>query len=371
MKFPSCVVGIIFFAWSASFSQVNPNFNVNLHLDYTAAEQTIQLFEDQLFDTQGLSELKGNIVTASTTGLISDRGSVSSHLRDYLDSLKQHQIIKDDIYHLEKGRQDAAEIKELLGEIKKRNFNRRVVATVEQIFPQDARVRVDIPVYVVALGHENVDAFVRRIIWQGDTPQFVGEGKGELTIVVNLSHAVNYGTSLEERFITLLGVVAHVVFHAAFGAYKETSSLWQAFYGKNNGFIDDLLDLTHNEGIAYYLSLDQRGRGYVPRDWDNRTREAMVSFNKNCEELLSYQVTQRRAQELLRTANLSGYWDSYGSMTGMFIAREIDLRLGRVTLIETIANGPVDFFKKYIELTQKDSNLPVLSKRIKKHLSEQ
>src|SRR6202008_3534100 len=102
-------------------------------------------------------------------------------------------------------------INDLLGEIKKRNFNRRVVATVEQIFPQDANVSVTIPLYVVAVGHENVDAFVRRIIWHGDEPQFVGENEGELTIVINLGQSVAYGQSLDDRFISLLGVVAHEV----------------------------------------------------------------------------------------------------------------------------------------------------------------
>lgn len=347
-----------------SRSQENPKFNVNLMIDYSSAEQSIQLFEDQRVSTGTLAELRGNLIAASTTGLIADRGGISTLLQSYLDSLKYHEIIRDDVYHLEEARKNVVDIKQLLDEIKKRNFNRRVVATIEQIFPQDADVSVNIPMYVVALGHENVDAYVRRIIWHGDTPQFTGENEGELTIVINLSHAVRYAPDLEQRFVSLLTVVAHEAFHAAFGAYKDRSRTWKRYYKEHRRPFDELVDLTQNEGIAYYLSLEQQGRGYLPRDWDTRTREVFATFNRSASELLSDNLSPRRASELMRTANLSGYWESYGAMTGMFIAREIDLRLGRGALIETISGGPLDMFKKYITLTDRDSNLPKFSRQV-------
>lgn len=351
----------VLFIPSLLFPQINTNFNVNLVLDAQAAEQTVVLFEDGSVNTNALAETRGNIIAASTAGMIAERYSGPQLLRDYLDSLKYHQQIRDDLYHLEDGRRNVAAIKELLDAIKVENFSRKVVATVEQIFPIDARVDVTIPMYVVAFGHENVDAFVRRIVWHGDNPQFVGEGEGELTIVINLSHAVNYGSALQERFVSLLGVVAHEVFHAAFGAYKETSPTWRSFYAGHTSYLDNLLDLSHNEGIAYYLSLEQQGRGRVPADWSQKTRAVVDLFNNNSAELLSPSTNPRRASKILRSANLSGYWESYGAMTGMFMAREIDSRLGRGALIETISNGPYDFFQKYVKLTREDTNLPELS----------
>lgn len=343
------------------FLQTNPHFNVELRVDFSAVQQTIQLFDDQPVSTQAVADLRGNRIAASTTGLIAQRDPAADLLRNYLDSLKYHQIIRDDLYHLETARKNAPEIKQLLDEMQKRNFNRRVVATVEQIFPANAEVSIDIPVYAVALGHENVDAYVRRIRWEGDVPRFAGEGEGDLTIVINLSQSVNYGHDLEERFVTLLGVVAHEVFHAAFGAYKDRSRPWRRYYRTHHRPFDQLLDLTQNEGIAYYLSLDQRGHGYLPRDWYAKIRETFTTFNRNAGELLSPDLTAGRAAELIRTANLSGYWESYGAMTGMFIAREIDLQLGRAALIETIAAGPLEMFAKYVYLTARDNRLPKLS----------
>jgi hypothetical protein len=345
-------------------AQVNTNFNVVLWVDAESADHTIELFEDDMINTQALSEMRGNVIAASTAGYIAGRSGGASLLHAYFDSLKYHQKISDDIFNLQDGKANVEGIKELLNAIKVENFGQKVTATVEQIFPMDARVDVRIPIYVVACGHENVDAFVRRIVWHGDEPQYVGEGEGELTITINLAHAVHYGPALQERFISLLGVVAHEVFHAAFGAFKEHSPTWKSFYSYKKSYFSDLIDITHNEGIAYYLSLEQQGRGRIPPEYFEKTAEAVKVFNRNSSELLTQRVSPVRAGKLLREANLSGYWESYGAMTGMMIARQIDNSLGRAALIETIEKGPADFFQKYVKLMQQDSNLPQLSPQV-------
>jgi hypothetical protein len=361
-------ISVLYFQLLPNLTTGQSNFNISLLTDFTAAERIIELCEGQPTDTRGIARLRGNRIAAATTGLIAERRATSSLLENYLDSLKHRQIIRDDVFHLESARRNVAAMRELLVEMQRRNFGRRVVATVEQIFPSDTRLSVEIPMYIVALGHENVDAYVRRIVWQGDSPVFVGEEdlSGEFTIIVNCARAVDYGDELQDRFVSLLGVVAHEVFHAAFGAYKKSSSRWQEYNDRDHPPIEMLLDLTHNEGIAYYLSLDQRGGGYLPRDWNRTTREALVKFNRSAEELLSPGISPGRVAHLLRTANLSGYESSYGSLTGMFIAREIDLRLGRASLISTIASGsPYDFFRKYASLSRQESNLPQLSDSVK------
>lgn len=349
-------------------AQTNPDFNVTLLVDYKAVEQTLSLIEGRSLSTSSIAELRGNKIAASTAGLIAGDRSLPLLLRDYLDSLRYNLIVKNDIFNLEEIRRSSTEIKELLDELKLKNFARRVTATVEQMFPSDAEISVTIPMYVVAIGHENADAFVRRIEWYGENCRFVGENEGELTIVVNLTQAVRYGRELEDRFISLLGVVAHEVFHASFSAYKEQSNIWQEFYSYNNNPLDKLLDLVQNEGIAYYLSLDQQGRGYLPRDWNDRILSAFSAFNKNARDLASERLNPARASEMIRKANLSGYWDSYGSIAGMAMAREIDLQIGRASLIETIIRGPYEFFKKYDKLVQGNSNLPPLDSAILKNI---
>lgn len=363
-QFYNCTALLLALTFSSVYAQVNPNFNVTLLVDYRAVEQTISLIEGQYVSTSSVAELRGNKIAASTAGLIAGDRSFPLLLREYLDSLRYSQIIKNDIFNLEDVKRSSVEIRELLNELKMKNFARRVTATVEQLFPPDAEISVSIPVYIVAIGHENADAFVRRIKWYGENYQFVGENEGELTIVINLTQAVRYGRQLEDRFLSLLGVVAHEVFHASFSAYKDQSRTWQQFYTLHTNPLDKLLDLVQNEGIAYYLSLDQQGKGSLPRDWNDRIRTAFSTFNANARELLSRNLTAARMSEILRSANLSGYWESYGSIAGMAIAREIDLQLGRSSLIETIAKGPYEFFVKYNKLVQGNTNLPVLDSTI-------
>jgi hypothetical protein len=343
-------------------AQTNPDFNIQLIMDYRAAEQSVELFQDRYVNTQTLAELRGDRIAAATTATIDNRSVRESKLTDYLDSLRYHQIIRHDLYHLEEARANAAAIDELLLEMQRRNFSMRVAATVEQIFPTDASVDVSIPVYVVALGHENVDAYVRRIIWHGDYPQFVGEDAGELTIIINLAHAVSYGPDVESRFRSILSVVAHEVFHAAFSAFKEHSPTWQSFYKNHNEPIDALLDLIQNEGVAYYLSFEQRG--YVPSEQSQLVTEAFQRFNRNATELLSDTLAPNRLHELLRKANLSGASDNYGALVGMTIARQIDVHLGRAVLIQTLSTDPYVFVQKYSELAHFDDSLPQVAKII-------
>ncbi len=357
-----CLTFLLIFFMRAEAQE--EQFDVELVIDYSAAEQSIRLYEDEFVNTEEVASLRGNRIAAATTGMIESSGIGAYLLKNNLDTLKHRQYFQKDVYNLDDAKRNVGAIREMLDELKRRNFSRRVVATVEQIFPHDVEVSTRIPVYVVALGHENVDAFVRRIDWYGDEPRFVGEEEGELTIVINLAQAVKYSDNLEERFIELLGVVAHEVFHAAFGVYKENSATWKQYERTHQQPIDILLDLTHNEGIAYYLSLEQQGRGNLPRDWNSKMREVFITFNSNAKELLSPKTNGARVSELIRSANLSGFWESYGSMAGMYIARTIDTQLGRAALIETISNGPIDFIQKYSELTENDASLPKLTTKL-------
>jgi hypothetical protein len=350
-------------------SQSGSQFNISLDLNYQSAERMIDLYEDRFVNTGEIANLRGNLIAASTTGLITQQGNAVTNFRQYLDSLKDHAPIANDLYHLQTSRERVADIKTFLNEIKKSNFSRRVTATVEQIFPQNARITASVPLYFVALGHENVDAYVRRIVWHGDVPEFVGDEKGKLTIVVNLAKAIDYPGEMQDKIITLLGVVAHEVFHAAFGVYKDNSPTWKRYMATHNLPFDVLAELTQNEGIAYYLSLDQEGQGYLPRDWSSRVRDVFKTYNHNAVELLRDSIMTRRAAELIRTANLSGYWESYGAMTGMVMAREIDLHVGRAALVETIANGPGDFFRKYLSVADRDG-LPLFNQKIVNQMND-
>lgn len=339
-------------------------FSVVLAANYASASSTLELYGGLAGHPSGIARLRGSRIALATTSLLTQRPLDEAALERALQSVKFNQDLGDDVFHMREARQNLDAIRDLLAEVQRRNFSQKVVSTVAQLFPEGARVRTVIPVFFVAFGHQNVDAFVRRVLWQGDTPVFTGEGTGELTIVVNLARAVHYGRDTDERFVGLLSVVAHEVFHAAFGVYKDSSPVWRSFYAGTPSPLFQLLDLTQNEGIAYYLSLVQSSRGRLPADGLVRAQRAFDAFNGGAVELLAPGTSDRRAQEIIRLSNTSGYWDNYGAITGMIIARQIDNTLGRQALVETLANGPSDFFLKYASLPASDSPIPVLSPRV-------
>ena len=359
-------VAILFvgFLLQIASAQGFDHFNLFLDLNYSSADQTIDLYNGLGGIPGSIALLRGSRIALATTALLSGKPLTITALDTSLESVKFNQSLGDDPFRMEDAKENGAAMRELLDVVKKRNFAQKVVATVQQLFPEDARLTARVPVFFVAFGPQTVDAFVRRVIWHGDIPEFVGEGSGEPTIVVNLAKAVHYGDNVDARFVGLMSVVAHEVFHAAFGAYKDDSPVWRAYYASPRTPLDQLLDITQNEGIAYYLSLLQRTHGRLVLDWADRTRTAVDEFNRRAEELLNPATPPGRVTQILQMANTSGYWESYGSITGMVMAREIDRTLGSQMLASTIAQGPADFFLKYQQAQRFSSEAPLLSPKI-------
>jgi hypothetical protein len=353
-------------AWSQS------SFNVQLRLNFESANETISLYEGVSGSPQNIAQLRGSQIAMATTALVAQKSLSTSDLESSLQAAKFNNIVGDDVFRMREARSHVAAIKALVDQCKRHNFGQKVVSTVEQLFPDDARISATMPVYFVAFGHNNIDAYVRRVVWDGDTPIFVGEGQGELTVVVNLAKAATYRGPVEQQFIELLTVVAHEVFHVAFGMYQDISPNWRQYFAAHRGYADDLLELTQNEGIAYYLNLVQHYSGILPQEWVEMLPYSFGKFNSSALELLSPRISHQRAEELIHASNLSGsHKESYGAFVGMIVARQIDRESGRDALRQTIALGPFDFFGKYIDLMKRDSNLPGLSEELVRYINSQ
>ncbi|MEK9137296.1 MAG: DUF5700 domain-containing putative Zn-dependent protease, partial [Bacteroidota bacterium] len=324
-----------------SIARSQSGFNVQLRLNYESADETISLYEGRSGNPQYIAGLRGSQIAMATTGLLAQKLLSTADLTSSLEGAKFNNIVGEDVFRMRDARSRVAAIKALVDQCKRRNFGQKVVSTVEQLFPDDARISTTFPVYFVAFGHPNIDAYVRRVVWNGDSPTFVGEGQGELTVVVNLAKAANYAGPVEQQFIELLTVVAHEVFHVAFGIYQDTSPTWRRYFAQHRGYVDDLLELTQNEGIAYYLNLVQHHHGKLPQAWVEQLPYSFSQFNSSVHELLSPRISAQRADELIRASNLSGsHKESYGAFTGMIVARQIDQTFGRDALRQTIALGP-------------------------------
>lgn len=342
-------------------AQEYADFDLRLDLNVASAEESIELMRGLTGSPARIAEMPGSRLALSTTSTLAQQPLTRADLERALEAAKFNQSLGEDVFRLKEAKENVAEMGELLAELRRRNFAQRVVTTVAQIFPAGVRVKTTVPVYVVAFGYQTVDAYVRRVVWRGNEPAFAGEGEGEVTIIVNLSRAMSYGRSTDERFVGLLTVVAHEVFHAAFGVFKDTSPRWREYYATHQSYFDQLLDLSQNEGVAYYLTMIQRTGGKFSPEGERTIRATFEEFNRNAEELLKPGIDRRRAWDIIRLSNSSSFWGNYGAIAGMVVARQIDQTLGRASLSETLVTGPNAFFGKYVDLMQRDASLPRLS----------
>jgi len=344
--------------------QSNPNFNVNLQVDYSSAEQLIGLCEGKLFNVNAVADLRGSQLAAATSVLLARKQVSAETFHRELELARDKSGSSDDVFGFAPALMHLQEIKALLSESKKRELARRVVATVEQFFPNDARIYTSLTVYIVAFGHENAAAFVRRVVWNGNTPTFVGENEGEPVIVVNLARLVSSNESTEDQFIETLSTLAHETFHAVFAVYQSGSPVWKDLNARRASYWP-LAELVQNEGIAYRISFQERTGGSLPPSVFSSAKDAVPKLNSAMLEMASPNITGLRVRELLMDANLSGTFErNYGAAAGLLMAFAIDSKMGRNALTETIAKGVGDFFQKYDALTKQYDELPKLSPEV-------
>lgn len=338
--------------------QSNPQFDVTLRVDYSSAEEMLEFFDRKTNNSSRVAKQRGNQIAAATSLMLARTYRSADDFTRELELVRDNYKNESDVYGLGPTRARAEQLKKLLTETKKRQLERRVVATIASFFPADAKVSLTIPVFVVAMGNENAAAFVRRVVWKDDTPVFVGNDQGEQVIVLNLARNLSNRGDIETEFVQVLSTLAHECFHAVFGVYRSGAA---SSIDRNNPAAS-LADLVQNEGIAYYLSLQlQIGGATPPTRWFDATERAMNALNSALIELHSPSVTAQRARELMMNSNLSGSFEgNYGATAGLRMAYEIDTRLGRPVLAETIREGVREFFAKYVDLCRHQTNLPRL-----------
>lgn len=362
----SIVLLLLFFAQFLP-AQTNPNFSVSLQLDFSSAQAMSDMCEGMANNVNRVAALKGNAIAAATSILLARKQVPPDAFIHKLELLRDNFRDTDDVFGLQETRKHLTDIKALLAETQRHAVDRRVLATISQFFPADIQITAAIPVYFVAMGNERAAAFVRRVRWNGFTPEFVGDDEGEPVVVVNLARLVEYPHDVKEQFIELLSVLAHESFHAIFSTFQQTSPVWRQWHQRRDPFAV-LSELVQNEGIAYYISMQQSsfgGNGNPPQQWFNIASHSIVALNEALLQLQSPDLTHAQARTLIMDANLSGSFEkNYGATAGNLMALEIDTKLGRPALTETIAKGPEDFFQKYEALSQQYGDIPKISTEV-------
>jgi hypothetical protein len=343
-------------------SQTNPNFDFSLGVDYNAAEQMLDYFDHRTGNTKYVAELRGNQLAAATSVMLARTEKSDDDFRQQLELARNNTRFESDVYGFSPAKNHIQELRKLLLEIKHRQLDRRIVATIASFFPEQAKISTRFSVYFVVIGNERAAAFMRHVIWNYDVPIFVSEEKGEPIIVVNLARIVEGPNNVEAQFIEVLSTTAHECFHAAFSVLQK--SLPDSAKAKN--IAEQLLDVVQNEGFAYYLSLQTHlGERTPSGQWFEGTARAIKALNSVLLEMSSPNLTLSRAQELLMNSNLSGSFEgNYGATAGMRMAYEIDSRLGRPALTSTLLTGSRSFISTYTQACLRDGTLPKIDKQV-------
>lgn len=355
-------LGLIFIFPPPLCSQINQNFDFSLGVDYSAAEQMLDYFDHRTGNTKHVAELRGNQLAAATSVLLARTEKSDEDFSQQLELARNNARFESDVYGFSRAKNHIPELRKLLLEIKRRQLDRRIVATIASFFPEQARISTRFSVYFVVIGNERAAAFMRHVIWNYDVPAFVGEDKGEPIIVVNLARIIEGPAKVEDQFIEVLSTTAHECFHAAFSVLKK--SLPESIKATNAAEL--LLEVVQNEGVAYYLSLQTHlGDNTPSRRWFDGTAHAVGALNSVLLEMSSPNLSPSRAQELLMDANLSGSFEgNYGATAGMRMAFEIDKRLGRPALTATLMTGGRSFISAYMQACLRERSLPAIDKQV-------
>jgi hypothetical protein len=343
-------------------AQTNTNFHFSLGVDYSAAEQTLDFFDRVTGNADHVAKLRGNQLASATSVMLARTEKSSDDFRDQLELARNIARFESDVYGFFPAKNHIPELRKLLAEAKRRQLDRRIVATIASFFPTEAKIYTRFSVYFVVIGNERAAAFVRRVVWNCDTPTFVNDNEGEPVIVVNLARIVEGPTNEHDQFIEILSTTAHECFHAVLSVLQK--SLPDSIRPRN--IADQLLDLVQNEGVAYYLSQETHvGGEMLSGKWYSATSKAVEKLNSVLGEMLSSNLTRARAQELIMDANLSGSFEgNYGATAGLRMAYEIDRILGRPALTATLLQGGHSFILTYARACLRDGNLPQIEKRI-------
>jgi hypothetical protein len=343
-------------------SQVNPNFDFSLGVDYNAAEQMVDYFDHRTGNTKYVAELRGNQLAAATSVMLARTEKSDDDFRQQLELARNDTRFESDVYGFSLAKNHIQELRKLLLEIKHRQLDRRIVATIASFFPEQAKISTRFSVYFVVIGNERAAAFMRRVVWNYDVPSFVGEEKGEPIIVVNLARIVEGQNNVDAQFIEVLSTTAHECFHAAYSVLQKT--LPESVRAKN--IAEQLLDVVQNEGVAYYLSLQTHLGDRTPSgQWIDVTARAINALNSVLVEMSSPNLTRSRAQELMMNSNLSGSFEgNYGATAGMRMAYAIDVQLGRPALTATLMTGSRSFIAAYTQACLRDATLPKIDNQV-------
>ncbi|MCK4824668.1 hypothetical protein KA005_53445 [bacterium] len=259
----------------------------------------------------------------------------------------------------------------LLKNIKKYNFQVDIIDRFRPYIPEDYPLDVSCNLYFVLTGWEWGDAMVRNISTTDNHYRVIEEG--EPVIIVNLSIIANlYGDDLNKLLDdNISNTVSHELFHLVFAKYRDVSSFWKN--NRDSTEIGQLVEIIQNEGIAHYLSHNQKS--YLILNYSSspelkeREKEAFRQLDIAVKQLLDPAISNHEKEEILMRSNAGQYWDKYGAIAGKFMVYHVERTHGEQAIRKSLSKGAYYFLELYNRIQRDNSTLPIIPEELKNRIA--
>ncbi|MCD4819256.1 MAG: hypothetical protein K8S23_11255 [Candidatus Cloacimonetes bacterium] len=175
---------------------------------------------------------------------------------DELKNFSNNDSVKSDPYGLKLAKLQRKKSSLLLDKIKEYDFQIEIVNRIRTYIPTDYPLDIICNVYFVLTGWEWGDAMVHEITKTNNKYKVTEQGKS--VIIVNLSIITSlYGDDIDKLLNdNISNTMSHELFHLVFAEYQNVSSYW--INNRDTTKIGQLVEIIQNEGIAHYLSHNQK-----------------------------------------------------------------------------------------------------------------
>ena len=341
------------------FEMLKIEFNINT----TSSDLLLKWFDNQSDTniTKDILEQPGTQIMES----IVKNTLTQSELPTFFNELKSFSIndsLKPDPYGLRLAWFQKGESSLLLDKIKEYNFSDEITDRIKPYIPTDYPLDVTSNVYFVLTGWEWGDAMVRHIT-NIDVTYRVTE-QGEPIIIVNLSIITNlYGDDLDKLLNdNISNTISHELFHLVFAEYQNVSSYWKN--DRDTTEVGQLVEIIQNEGIAHYLSHNQKQNlieNYNSSDkLKEHEKDAFKQLDVAVKQLLSPELSKQEKDNILMKSNAGRYWDKFGAIAGKFMVYHIEKEYGEQAIQESLSKGAYYFLELYKKVRTENPTLPSL-----------
>ena len=223
-----------------------------------------------------------------------------------------------------------------------------------------ARVAEDVAAYLPERAWRPVRVYfviATRYLFDAVTLERSLDGSGP-TVVFNLSEALNYGASTEERVAIIERVLAHETFHAALRQLEYGEPGWGIYHNPMNTF-DYIARVLVDEGVAHYIDWKEREGAdtLFAAKLSTREKKAFDQLALACRRLRDPRTDPGSREEILGLAATGPIWSKYGAISGMFAAYRIEKAWGRDSLKAAIVGGPRVLRRLYVAAAAADTTL--------------